>query len=645
MNKNVFFILIFHFLLLFLKSQCYWVNNGANVIISNNSKVIVLGEYQNLNNGYTTLENNFDSLYVKQMLNDATLNSNGAIFVDTGNWINNNTFNANNSRTYLRGINQEIKGNSPTTFYDLYLYGPQTNGQKKLGNFVVVQNKLFLDANEVYLQDYTLTISNPATNALEYTSGYISSNDNGSFIRATNSTQSYYFPMGSENLPFRFRPINIIPSSTTNNLVGVNFRNYNATNYGYDPSIKENVLCEVNDQFFYSIERTSNSSNFDVEVFYNEVEDGVWETMAKWSTTPSPTEWKEQTPSSYVAGNPFSTVTATIQGSTSSNENIITLATKGVVVNLGNDTSICEGTSLTLDAGNPGYQYNWSTGSSNQQIQVSTAGTYSVTVTNPFNNCSNSDQIVIQVVNLPNAQITSNLLSFCQNDPNPTLQATPAGGVWSGQGIDPNSGTINLSSLAPGQYIIRYTATNACGSDKDSTQITVKEVPAIQVYGDPETCIGANDGKAWVTIQGNDVPYAIVWSNNQTTDTISMLVPGTYHVQVTGANGCKTSANTTVTAGTEECYITHIFIPNIFSPNGDGNNDVFQIYGAGIKNIKVYIYDRWGIKVYESSSLTDTWDGTYKGKPLDPAVFMYYITVEFKNGETKEFEGTLTLTR
>ena len=367
--------------------------------------------------------------------------------------------------------------------------------------------------------------------------------------------------------------------------------------------------------------------------------------MSKWTDNLTPVEWREQTPSNYTAGSPFSNVTATIQGSNAGTLSPITLAKRGPYVNLGSDTAICQGYSLTLDAGNPGYDYQWSTGDTTQQITVSNAGTYSVTVTNPISNCSSTDNITIQLLALPDAQITSTNLSFCNNEANPTLQATPAGGVWSGQGINPTTGTINLASLTPGNYTITYTATNQCGNDKDSVLITVKESPSVSASSIGEHCQGANDGKAWVTIVGNNAPYSIVWSNGASTDTITMLIPGTYSVVVTGANGCKSGDTTIVNGSSDECYITHIFIPNIFSPNGDGNNDAFQVYGAGIKNIEIHIFDRWGIEVFSATTLNEKWDGTYKGKFLDPAVFTYYITVEFYNGDLKNFTGTVTLVR
>ena len=92
-----------------------------------------------------------------------------------------------------------------------------------------------------------------------------------------------------------------------------------------------------------------------------------------------------------------------------------------------------------------------------------------------------------------------------------------------------------------------------------------------------------------------------------------------------------------------------LFIPNSFSPNNDGNNDILFVRGSGIKNIKLFIYNRWGEKVYQCSMLniqcSKGWDGTYRGKKLNAGVFVYYIEVEFVDGQFIRQKGNVTLIR
>lgn len=100
----------------------------------------------------------------------------------------------------------------------------------------------------------------------------------------------------------------------------------------------------------------------------------------------------------------------------------------------------------------------------------------------------------------------------------------------------------------------------------------------------------------------------------------------------------------------KENYITVfekpvLYIPNAFSPNGDGNNDVFFIYGSGIKEIHFNIFDRWGEKVFETSQLLQGWDGYANGKSVNQGVYVYHAVVRFNTNELKKVKGTITLFR
>jgi gliding motility-associated-like protein len=88
-----------------------------------------------------------------------------------------------------------------------------------------------------------------------------------------------------------------------------------------------------------------------------------------------------------------------------------------------------------------------------------------------------------------------------------------------------------------------------------------------------------------------------------------------------------------------------VFIPNTFTPNGDGKNDVFRVYGKSIKNIDMRVYDRWGKEVYQASELDPVWDGTSAGRIMNTAVFVYYARIEFMNGAIWERKGDVTLLR
>jgi len=96
----------------------------------------------------------------------------------------------------------------------------------------------------------------------------------------------------------------------------------------------------------------------------------------------------------------------------------------------------------------------------------------------------------------------------------------------------------------------------------------------------------------------------------------------------------------------------NIYIPNAFSPNNDGNNDVFQIYsGVGVREIlKLRVFDRWGELVWEQENVLPLenkhgWNGIFKGQMMNPAVFVYYVEVLFADQEVKQYAGDVTLLR
>ena len=132
-------------------------------------------------------------------------------------------------------------------------------------------------------------------------------------------------------------------------------------------------------------------------------------------------------------------------------------------------------------------------------------------------------------------------------------------------------------------------------------------------------------------------------------DTISNPVASpeqttTYSVTVTDSIGCSDvdSVLVIVTVVVEE---NNLIVPNAFSPNGDGKNDILYVKGRNIKTIRFVIYNRWGEKVFEAGRPEEGWDGKYKGQFADSAVFVYYVKVEFIDGTEDFIKGDVTLIR
>ena len=91
--------------------------------------------------------------------------------------------------------------------------------------------------------------------------------------------------------------------------------------------------------------------------------------------------------------------------------------------------------------------------------------------------------------------------------------------------------------------------------------------------------------------------------------------------------------------------VASVFVPNVFSPNGDGFNDILRVRGKGIEDLQFIIFNRWGEKVFETTDINAGWDGTLKGEQMNLSVFVYVLTGKFKNGESIDEKGNITLMR
>ncbi len=233
--------------------------------------------------------------------------------------------------------------------------------------------------------------------------------------------------------------------------------------------------------------------------------------------------------------------------------------------------------------------------------------------------------------------------NLCQNDLPATFTATPIGGRWIGTGIDTITGVFSPAIAGVGIHTIVYIPNGPCPLP-DTVQVNVFSVPVINFDETDELCDQAN-GEIDVTITGGTPAYIYNWSNGDSTLNISNLKEGSYSLIVSDANNCSNSDNTSLINIIDPDCEFGIYVPNVFSPDGNQENDLFYVQGSGIETVKLVIFNRYGNKVFESNAIGGGWDGTYKGSPVNPDVFVYYVEGTFVNGEEFEKKGTITLIR
>jgi len=288
-------------------------------------------------------------------------------------------------------------------------------------------------------------------------------------------------------------------------------------------------------------------------------------------------------------------------------------------LNLGNDTTICGGQQVILQIGNvlAGSTIFWNTGSNASSITVTTTGKYYADVT--YNTCKVSDTISVKVNPIPTAVNLGPDALLCSGTPKQLDAGNPGFSyLWS-----TNQTTEQISIVKSGSYWVKIYI-GSCFIYSDTVQITFDPGPALNL---PSTVYFCPDEQKYVNLFGG-LANSYLWSpTNETTDSIHATQPGIYSLTGFDANGCKFVVSTQVTTYCQ----TQLFVPKAFSPNGDGINDVFTIYGENIEQFEIDIFDKWGELIYVSHSLNDSWDGTYKGRRVQVDVYTWKITYYSSN--------------
>ena len=134
-----------------------------------------------------------------------------------------------------------------------------------------------------------------------------------------------------------------------------------------------------------------------------------------------------------------------------------------------------------------------------------------------------------------------------------------------------------------------------------------------------------------------------LWSNGDTTPTIAVIDPGTYTLQITDANGCKASQSAVITDSSCPQYV---YLPNAFTPNNDGRNDIFRPVFAGAASVfRFAVYDRWGRQMFETTNPSVGWDGTSGGKEQPAGVFVWVCVYKLYEQPEHIQRGTVMLIR
>ena len=203
-----------------------------------------------------------------------------------------------------------------------------------------------------------------------------------------------------------------------------------------------------------------------------------------------------------------------------------------------------------------------------------------------------------------------------------------------------------FTNVTAGPHIVTVTDSNNC-QKSGSVNVLQPDSIAIVLSVTPNSCTGPGDqGVITAKVTGGTTPYTYVWSNDTSgTDlaTITNLSNGAYRLSIVDANKCTNAADTEMTSG--DCCIP--YLPNAFTPNGDGKNDVFRaIFKGNMKLIKFSVYNRFGEQVYTTTQAGQGWDGMYKGQHSDMDTYFFDIKFICGDGDKEQYiKGDVTLIR
>lgn len=298
--------------------------------------------------------------------------------------------------------------------------------------------------------------------------------------------------------------------------------------------------------------------------------------------------------------------------------------------------------------------YVWSTGDTTQSCTVAPEVTSQYQVTVVFNNgCQNYSHTTVDVTELAFPEITATKDTICLGTSS-TLTATHPDAqsmVWSTGETSP---TITVSPEVTTDYVIKATMEGDCETT-DTFTVTVMPLPLPSFYATP-TDIYVENGVGTVYCNSlSPSDYDLIWNfgdigsvdnvvENVSDPSHDYTRPGYYAITLTAidTNGCVDSVKSRV-----QVTVPYFFyIPNSFSPNGDGINETWAPQGQGVDpdHYKMFIYDRHGNVLFQTTNPYDYWDGRSKtGQRLPSDVYVYYITFTTLNGDPKEYNGTITL--
>jgi gliding motility-associated-like protein len=298
------------------------------------------------------------------------------------------------------------------------------------------------------------------------------------------------------------------------------------------------------------------------------------------------------------------------------------------VVNIGNDTTLCNGESLIINSTSNLGVYLWQDGSSGTSFIINQDGIYWLTVTNTCQSITDSINVNYYPtipVNLGNDTTicSGGSLTLTCNHPNSSV-------IWQDGSIDT---TFYVSQSGIYSVQLLY---NGCVT-YDTVQVFMEFMSQLDLGPDLLICEGEQE---IISIQNQT--GSIQWNTGSSEDFIILNSGGTYSAVVTNSCGIQTDS---IIVESEECFCG-FYVPNAFTPNEDEFNSYFNpVFDCIISSYELKIYNRWGEVIFESTDPEYRWDGTFHGRIVQDGIYTYKIIYSSNYSIAEMIVGHLCIIR
>lgn len=340
-----------------------------------------------------------------------------------------------------------------------------------------------------------------------------------------------------------------------------------------------------------------------------------------------------QTVSANIASSSVYTLTGTLNGCSSTITSAVTVNPLPVVTT--NFAVICPGEQAVLNATTsiPGGSYTWfPNNQTTASITESPLTSTNYTVVYTVDGCSASAIAAVNMKPVPSLSVNSG--SVCSGNTLVLLaNASIAGGTYLWQPGGETTSSISQNPTSASSYTVSYTL-NGCSASAPAS---------IGIYPDPDAALNPS---ATSIAPGDEVSIvasggmSYLWNTGASSAQILMkpLETISYCATVTDANGCKSESCVEIQVRAEST----LYIPNVFTPNGDDLNDEFYISGYNLGEFDLKIFNRWGQLLFQSNDPLKGWDGSFRGQTV-AGVYVFILKAKGNDGTEYHKTGHITL--